>query len=85
METVGEIGQLVEALGEAQPGRTAVRQQEASPVRELEAGSRRDITVIWAYWQRREQEAERLDGFEHQANGGVSQHLALPGRFMAES
>src|SRR6516162_7492457 len=85
MEAVGEVGQLVEALGEAEPGRAAVRQQEAGPVRQLEAGSRRDIRVIWACWQRREQKAERLDGPEHQVYGSVREYLALLGRLMAES
>jgi len=41
MEVGGEDGQFVEALGEAEPRRPAVREQEASPVGELEIGSRR--------------------------------------------
>jgi hypothetical protein len=60
MEASGEGGQLVEALGEAEPGRAAVREQEAGPVGELEAGSRRDTRMIGSYRQTGEQEAERL-------------------------
>jgi hypothetical protein len=36
MEADREGGQLVEALGEAEPGRAAVREQEAGSVGELE-------------------------------------------------
>jgi hypothetical protein len=46
MEASGEVGQLVEALREPQPGRAAVREQKAGTVRELEVGSRRGIWVI---------------------------------------
>ena len=76
----GEDGQLVEALGEAEPRRPPVREQEASPVGELEVGSRRGTGVIGSYRQAGKQEAERLDGLEHQANGGMGQDLALPRR-----
>src|SRR6516165_3716374 len=77
VEAVGEAGQLVEPLGEAEPGRAAVREQEAGPVGELEAGSCGDSWMIGAHGQAGEQEAERLDGPEHQVDGGVRQHLAL--------
>src|SRR6516165_11822889 len=84
VEAVGEAGQFVEALGEAEPGRAAVREQEAGPVGELEVGSRRETRVIGSYGKPGEQEAERLDGLEHEADGGGGQDLALFGRLMAE-
>lgn len=46
MEASGEGGQLVEALGEAEPGRAAVREEEAGAVGKLEVGSRRDTRMI---------------------------------------
>src|SRR5215471_7655402 len=64
--------------------RSAVREQEAGPVGELEVGSRGDTRVIGSHRQAGEQEAERLDGLEHQADGGSGQDLALLGRLMAE-
>jgi hypothetical protein len=48
MKASGEGGQLVKALGEAEPGR-AVREQEAGPVGELEVGSCGGIGVIGSY------------------------------------
>src|SRR5215472_9722981 len=84
MEASGEGSQFVEALREAEPGRATVREQEAGPVGELEVGSRRDTGVIGSYWKPGEQEAERLDGLEHEADGGGGQDLALLGRLMAE-
>src|SRR6516165_809358 len=84
MEASGEGSQFVEALGEAEPGRAAVREQEAGPVGQLEVGSRRDIRVIGSYRKPGEQEAERLDGLEHEADGGGGQDLSLFGRLMAE-
>src|SRR5712672_1023045 len=84
MEVGGEDGQLVEPLREAKPRRPAVREQEASPVGELEVASRRGTGVIGSYRQAGKQEAKRLDGLEHQANGGMGQDLALPGRLVAE-
>jgi hypothetical protein len=87
MEAGGEDGQLVEALGEPEPRRPPVREQEASPVGELEVGSRRDTGVIGSYRKAGKQEAERLDGLEHQANGGMGQDLAsvLSGYFSLSS
>jgi len=61
-----------------------VREQEASPAGELEAGSRRGTGVIGSCRQAGKQEARRLDGLGHQANGGMGQDLALPGRLVAE-
>src|SRR5215217_1737123 len=84
METSGEVGQLLEALREANPGRAAMRQQKAGTVRELEVGSRRDIWVIGSHRQAGQQEAEWLDGLEHEPDSGVSQDLALFGRLMAK-
>ena len=84
MEASGEVGQLVEALREAQPGRAAVREQKAGTVRELEVGSCRDIWVIGSHRQAGNQEAEWLDGLEHEPDSGVSQNLALFGRLMAK-
>jgi hypothetical protein len=49
MKAVGEGSQLVEALGEAEPRRAAVREQEAGPVGELEVGSCCGIGVIGSY------------------------------------
>jgi len=40
MQGGGEGGQFVEALGEAEPGRAAVREQEAGPVGKLEIAPR---------------------------------------------
>jgi hypothetical protein len=60
MEASGEVGQLLEALREAQPGRAAVREQKAGTVRELEVGSRRDIWVIGSLRQAGKQQAEWL-------------------------
>src|SRR4051812_34334227 len=84
MEADGEDGQLVEALGEAEPRRPAVREQEVSPVGKLEVSSRRGTGVIGSYRQAGKQEAKRLDGLEHQANGDTGQDLALPGRLVTE-
>src|SRR2546430_17024590 len=84
MEVGGEDGQLVEALGEAEPRRPAMREQEASPVGELEVASRRGTGVIGSYRQAGKQEAKRLDGLENQANGGMGPGLALPGGLVAE-
>jgi len=60
MKAGGEDGQLVEALGEAEPRRPPVREQEASPVGELEVSSRRDTGVIGSYRQAGKQEPSGL-------------------------
>ena len=84
MEGDREGGQFVEALGEAEPGRAAMREQEAGSVWELEIGSGGHAGMAGPHRQAGEHEAEGLDGLEHEVDSGVGQDLALRGRFMAE-
>ena len=62
-----------------------MREQEARPVGELKVSSSREIRVIGSYRQAGEKEAQRLDGLEHEADGGAGEDLALFRRLMAES
>ena len=52
--------ELLQALDEAGPGRTAVREEEARPVRQLEVCPGGGISVIGADRQAGEQEAEEI-------------------------
>ena len=51
VKALAEEGELVEALGEPEPGRAAVRQQEAGSVGELEVGPRRGPRMLGSYGQ----------------------------------
>ena len=48
-KALAEAGELVEALGEPEPGRAAVRQQEAGSVGQLEVGPRSGTRVLGSY------------------------------------
>jgi hypothetical protein len=67
-------------------GSAAVRQCGSRKLarKELEVGSRRNIWMIGSHRQAGKQEAEWLDGLEHEPDSGVSQDLALFGRLMAK-
>jgi hypothetical protein len=74
----------VEALGEAEPSRAAVREQKTGAVGELEVSSRCGIRAVGSYRQAGEDQADWLDGLKHEADGGVGEDLALFGRLMAK-
>ena len=69
IEVGRERGQLVQALGVADPGRPAVGEQEVCAVGQLEVGSRRRSWLIWPNRQPGQQDAERLDELAEFAAG----------------